>query len=98
MAGVCAGPTTSRSVTCTFDLARDQRGVAGRLGPKLDRAPGEHDGLGAECGGARHDVGRSPGRIAGELHQSRAVAQVDEDQAAEVAPPVHPAGEPDFPA
>ena len=81
-----------------LDLARDQRRVARGLGPELDRAARQDDGLGAEAGGARHDLGRRPGGIAGELDQAGPVAQVDEDQAAEVPAAVHPAAEPDFAA
>ncbi len=53
----------------------------------------EHHRLGAEAGRALHHVRRRPRRVAGELDQARPVAQVDEDQAAEVAAPVDPAAQ-----
>src|SRR4029079_19395966 len=56
-----------------------------------DRPGGGHDVLRAQALGERVRVAGRLG-MEDELHDPRAVAQVDEDQAAVVAPPVHPAG------
>ncbi len=81
-----------------FDLARAQAGVARGLRPERDDPAHQHDGLRAESRGLGHHRGRGPVGIERELHQPGTVAQVDEDQAAEITPPVHPAPEPHLPA
>ena len=81
-----------------LDLARDQAGIARRLGPQLHRAGDEHHRLRAQGGGALHDLGRGPLGVAGELHQPGAVAQIDEHQSAEIPPPMHPPAETDLAA
>src|SRR5690606_5513456 len=53
------------------------------------------DALGAEAAGALERVRRSPVRAERELDAAGAVAQVDEDEAAEVAAAMNPAGEAD---
>ncbi len=77
-----------------LDLPRAQALVAGRLGSECHLAGHQHDGLGPRRCGPRHHLGRRPVGVARELHQSRAVAQVDEHKSAQVPPTVDPAAEP----
>src|SRR5690606_25667173 len=78
-----------------LDLARGQVGV------HVLRRPGHHialdgdDGLGPEMAGALEHVRRGPVGAERELDAPGAVSQIDEDEAAEVAAAVDPAGEAD---
>ena len=78
-----------------LDLARRELRVARGLGPERHRPAHQHDRFRPRRRRARHHLGRGPVRIAGELHQPGPVAQIDEDQAAQVAAAMHPSAEPD---
>jgi hypothetical protein len=73
-----------------FDFAGRHIGIAGVRGPQTDVALHLDDVLGAEACGLRDDGSRRPLRIERELHAATTIAQVDEDDAAEVATLVHP--------
>ena len=76
-----------------LDLAGRQAGID-RLGVARDHRAGRaHDVLGAQPLGQTVRLGRDS-RVEDELHEAGAVAQVDEDEVAVVAPASHPAGEP----
>ena len=95
MAGVTAGPTTSKRGDPDLDLAGGQRGVAGPFGSQSHRAGHQNHALLPTCPAAR----QSP-RPASTWDRTRAapavsIAEVDENQPAEVADPVNPAAEAD---
>ena len=73
-----------------LDLAGGQVGVDGAHGPRAHRACDTHHEFVAELLGVGEQ--RRSVRVAHDLHQALAIAQVDEDHAAVIAPPVHPTG------
>src|SRR5688572_17494024 len=75
-------------------LTRREVRVPGGLGPELHRPTGQNYRLGTKPGSAFHHLRRCPVGIAGELHQAFAVAQIDEDESAQVPAAVYPAAEP----
>ena len=88
-----ATASTSDRGDAHLDLAGRQAGVD-RLGVAGDdRAADAHHELGAQPLGEMVRLGREAG-IEDELHEAGAVAQVDEDEIAVVAPAGHPAGQP----
>ena len=77
-----------------LDVARRQLGVAHRRRDAPRRPFDQHDGLGAERSAATSQrLGRRGGRIERHLHEPGAVAQVDEDEPAEIARAMHPAAQ-----
>jgi len=76
-----------------LDLARDQVGIAGRFGAQGHVPCGQDHRLRPQGGGTLHDVGRGPFGIERELHQPGAIAQVHEDQAAQVAAAMDPSAQ-----
>ena len=76
-----------------LDLAGNEPGVRGARGTRADEAVDANAELVAQALGDR-EGGRAI-RIADDLHEALAVAQVDEDDAAMVAAAVDPAGERD---
>ena len=89
-----AGPTTSQRGRVHLDLARRQVGIPHRRRARDDLSLDEHDGLAPGRRGARRRRrGGTRSRIERHLHDARAIAQIDEHDAAEVAAAVHPAAE-----
>ena len=78
-----------------LDLARGHAGVAADFGTHVHLALDQHDGFGADRRGARDDVGLAPARVERKLDESGAVAEVEEDDAAQVATAVDPSAEAD---
>ena len=79
-----------------LDLAGGEVRVHGAGGPLAHRAGTAHHVLVAQPLGFREHLGRV--RVEDDLQQPLAVAQVDEDHPAVVAPAVHPAGDRDLAA
>jgi hypothetical protein len=75
-----------------FDVAGGQVRVAQTFGPRRDDTLHLNDIFAARLAGVGVGVGRLI-RIDGDLGHAEAVAQIDEDQPAMVATPVHPAGQ-----
>ena len=85
-----------RARTCTSTSREAMPASRADLGAQRHVALDQHHRLRARPTAARAITsGGRPARIAGELHEAGAVAQVDEDEAAEVAAAVHPAAEAD---
>ncbi len=78
-----------------FDLTGGHPGVAPDFGTDVHLSLDEHNRLGADRGGASDHLGRAPARIERELHQSGTIAEVEEDQATQVAAAMHPPAETD---
>ncbi len=76
-----------------FDRAGGQVGVHGVIGARHDVTLHRDDRLGAEAPRPLPTVGVQLLRTAGDLHRAGEVAEIDEDEAAQIAPPVHPAGQ-----
>jgi hypothetical protein len=74
-----------------FDVARGQVGVAHRRWPSDDFALDEDDGLRTDGLRAAEDFRGGPSRPERHLDEPIAIAQVEEDDASEVAAPVDPA-------
>jgi len=77
-----------------LDFSRDEVQVPGRLRAQLDPPGYQNDRLGPETGCALHDIGRSPGGVTGELHQSSPITEIDEHQPPKVSPAVNPTTQP----
>ena len=73
-----------------LDVTRGERAVPGHLRTQPHRAFDQHDRLRPRRRRPPHHLGRRPPRVARQLHDPGAVAEVDEYEAAEVAAAVHP--------
>src|SRR5687768_8532898 len=77
-----------------FDIAGGKLRIAHALGPRNDLALDEYDSLCPERRRRVDHLLRSRARVKRDLHEAGAVAQIDEDDSAKRAPPVHPASKP----
>ena len=73
-----------------FDLTREHVRIETVSIACDDFALAQHHRLDADGRGACQDVRISPHRAEGELQQSRPIAQIDEDESAQVATAMHP--------
>jgi len=79
-----------------LDFAGRNFGVIGACGARADDPGHRHDAFGAEGGGLLEEFGGKIGGIKNGLGAAFAVADVDEDQPAEIAAGMDPAAEGDF--
>ena len=94
--GRCDGwPNHADDGRAYLNLACGQVIVANALGPFGDDALDHNGALRADRGRGRNHLGRGPLGVERHLHQPLAIAQVNEDEPAEVARLVHPSAEGD---
>ena len=74
-----------------LDFAGSHVGIDGAFGARADAAKDHQHVLILEVRGALKQLGGEFLRIEDDLHQAGTVAQVDKDDAAVIAPAVHPA-------